>query len=79
MRSISSNVMITENDIATLLDRRIKRYEEMKVIEAINGNPQPQIDHTIERPQIERHVTTNDKRFRRLKFAGGAATSGPSR
>jgi hypothetical protein len=60
---------VTENDIAVLLDRRIKRYEEMKVIEATNGN-RPQIDQPIERPQIEPSprpmARTLDRRYRRL-------------
>jgi hypothetical protein len=51
---------VTENDIATLLDRRLKRIQqmEMKVIEA---QPQPQ---TIEvRPSLPR---VTDRRFRRM-------------
>jgi len=65
---------VTENDIATLLDRRIKRLQEMEmgVIEAkpINGNPHPQphIDHTTEQT-IETPKPlprTSDRRYRRL-------------
>jgi hypothetical protein len=56
---------VTENDIATLLDRRIKRYEEMKLIEAkpINGNRQPQtqmIEASKPLPRIA------DRRYRRI-------------
>jgi hypothetical protein len=70
---------VTENDIATLLDRRIKRYEEMKVIEAkpVNGKPQPQpqpqiIDQSIERPQTQMIEASKplpriaDRRYRRI-------------
>jgi hypothetical protein len=64
---------VTENDLATLLDRRIKRYEEMKLIEAMNGNQQTQIidQPTIEQPQPQIETprpkpTTNDRRYRRL-------------
>jgi hypothetical protein len=56
---------VTENDLATLLDKRIKRYEEMKLIEAkpINGNPQPQpqmIEASKPLPRIA------DRRYRRI-------------
>src|SRR2546429_7933345 len=62
---------VTENDIATLLDRRIKRYEEMKLIEAkpINGKQQPQITEQAAEQKIEAPpplVRTNDRRFRRF-------------
>jgi hypothetical protein len=53
------SAQVTENDIATLLDRRIKRYEEMKLI------PQ-RIEHqqAVEiRPPLAR---TGDRRFRRI-------------
>jgi hypothetical protein len=65
---LAVTAMVTESDIATLLDRRIKRYEEMKLIE--NGNPpqQPQIKQTTP-PMIEpsRPLSrTVDRRFRRM-------------
>jgi hypothetical protein len=46
---------ITENDIATLLDRRIKRYEEAKLIE---HQPQP----AVMKPTLPQA----DRRFRRI-------------
>jgi hypothetical protein len=49
---------VTENDIATLLDRRIKRMEQMKVIEA-----QPQTQ-TIDAPKPLPRL--NDRRYRRI-------------
>jgi hypothetical protein len=55
---LAVTAMVTENDIATLLDRRLKR------IEAMNGKPQT-IDQTIEAkpPPLPRLV---DRRFRRV-------------
>jgi hypothetical protein len=49
---------VTENDIATLLDRRIKRMEQMKVIEA-----QPRTQ-TIDAPKPLPRLT--DRRYRRI-------------
>jgi len=34
---LAVTAQITEQDFATLLDRRLKRLEEMKLIEATNG------------------------------------------
>src|SRR5437868_14840508 len=51
---------VSGNDIATLLDRRLKRIEQM------NGKPQPQ---TINQPQIEAPKPlprVADRRFRRM-------------
>ena len=53
---------VTEGDFATLLDRRLKRLEEMKLIEAngakvIEAQPQP----VETKPPLAR---TNDRRFR---------------
>jgi hypothetical protein len=55
---LAVTAMVTENDIATLLDRRLKR------IEAMNGKPQT-IDQTIEAkpPPLPRLA---DRRFRRV-------------
>jgi hypothetical protein len=56
--------LVNEQSFAELLDKRLKRIAEME-----NGKQQAQI---IEQPQIEtrpvrpQHVTTNDRRFRRL-------------
>ena len=52
---------VTENDIATLLDRRLKRIEqmEMKVIEAKAVPPQA----IEEKPPLPRLV---DRRYRRI-------------
>jgi hypothetical protein len=59
---LAVTAMVTENDIATLLDRRIKRYEAMN-----NGNlieqkiiDQPQIDTPKPLPRLA------DRRFRRM-------------
>src|SRR5215469_11751482 len=61
---LAVTAQVTEGDFATLLDRRLKRLEEMKLIEAngakvIDAKPQP-----IEtKPPLAR---TNDRRFRRF-------------
>ena len=56
---LAVTAMVTENDIATLLDRRIKR------IEAMNGNPQPQtIEQPIEAPKPLPRIA--DRRYRRF-------------
>jgi hypothetical protein len=50
---------VSENDLATLLDRRLKRIEqmEMKVIEA---KPQPQMEVKPPMPRLA------DRRYRRM-------------
>jgi hypothetical protein len=62
---LAVTAQITDNDIATILDRRLKRIEEMKLIEATNGakviGAKPQQVET--KPPIAR---TNDRRFRRF-------------
>ena len=61
---LAVTAQITEQDFATLLDRRLKRLEEMKLLEA-NGakvtDTQPQPVET--KPPLAR---TNDRRFRRF-------------
>jgi hypothetical protein len=59
---LAVTAMVTEQDFATLLDRRIKRYEAMN-----NGNlieqkiiNQPQIDTSKPLPRLA------DRRFRRM-------------
>jgi hypothetical protein len=69
---LAVTAQITEQDFATLLDRRLKRLEELKLIEAngakiseaqpINGEPQRQ-PHVETKPPLAR---TNDRRFRRF-------------
>jgi len=51
---------VSENDLATLLDRRLKRIEqmEMKVIEA-KPTPQPQVEVKAPLPRLA------DRRYRR--------------
>jgi hypothetical protein len=59
---------VTENDIATLLDRRIKRYEEMQA-RTIEAKPAQTIDQPIDPPQLEPSkplARTLDRRYRRL-------------
>jgi hypothetical protein len=61
---LAVTVQITEQDFATLLDRRLKRLEEMKLIEAngakvIDASPQP----VETKPPLAR---TPDRRFRRF-------------
>ncbi len=56
---LAVTAMVTENDIATLLDRRLKR------IEAMNGKPQ-QIDHTPQMEASKPLPRTSDRRYRRL-------------
>jgi len=61
---LAVTAQITEQDFATLLDRRLKRIEEMKLIEAngakiIEAQPQP----VETKPVLAR---TNDRRFRRF-------------
>lgn len=43
---LAVTAQVTEKDFATLLDQRIKRYEQMKLIEAkpVNGSPAMRID-----------------------------------
>ena len=61
---LAVTAQITEQDFATLLDRRLKRLEELKLIEA-NGaqviDPKPQPVET--KPALAR---TPDRRFRRF-------------
>jgi len=52
---LAVTAMVTENDVATLLDRRLKRME------AMNGKPQPQTIET--KPPLPRLA---DRRFRRV-------------
>jgi hypothetical protein len=63
------SVMVNEQDFASLLDARIKRYEEMQA-RTIEAKPQPQtIEQPIDPPQIEpyrSHPITTDRRFRRM-------------
>jgi len=60
---LAVTAQITEQDFATLLDRRLKRLEEMKLLEA-NGamviDARPQVET---KPALAR---TNDRRFRRF-------------
>src|SRR6516164_8013072 len=61
---LAVTAQITEQDFATLLDRRLKRIEEMKLLEAngarvIDAPPQP----VETKPPLAR---TNDRRFRRI-------------
>jgi len=61
---LAVTAQITEQDFATLLDRRLKRIEEMKLLEAngaqvIDAKPQP----VETKPPVAR---TNDRRFRRI-------------
>ena len=61
---LAVTAQITEQDFATLLDRRLKRIEEMKLLEAdgakvIEAQPQP----VETKPVLAR---TNDRRFRRF-------------
>jgi hypothetical protein len=61
---VGVTAQVTEGDFATLLDRRLKRLEEMKLIEAngakvIKAQPQP----VETKPPLAR---TNDRRFRRF-------------
>jgi hypothetical protein len=52
---------VTQNDFATLLDQRIKRYQEMKLIPHA---PQSVGDGAVEiKPRLAR---TGDRRFRRI-------------
>jgi hypothetical protein len=70
---LAVTAQVTEGDFATLLDRRLKRLEEMKLIEAngakiidaqpINGKasePKPEVET---KPPLAR---TPDRRFRRF-------------
>jgi hypothetical protein len=61
---LAVTAQITEQDFATLLDRRLKRLEEFKLIEANGGkvtDAQPQPVET--KPPLAR---TPDRRFRRF-------------
>jgi hypothetical protein len=59
---LAVTALVTENDIATLLERRIKRYEEMNNGKLIDQKPQthPQIEQSKVLPR------TNDRRLRRM-------------
>ena len=59
---LAVTALVTENDIATLLERRIKRYEEMNNGKLIDQKPQthPQIEQSKFLPR------TNDRRLRRM-------------
>ena len=69
---LAVTAQVTEGNFADLLDRRLKRLEEVKLIEAngakiseaqpINGEPQRQ-PHVETKPPLAR---TNDRRFRRF-------------
>jgi hypothetical protein len=69
---LAVTALVTENDIATLLERRIKRYEEMKLIENGNQPPpqqieQPTIEHQPQMIETSRPLSrTSDRRFRRM-------------
>src|SRR5262245_26390985 len=58
---LAVTAQITDNDIATLLDKRIARLEEMKANQAKGTDVQPQQIET--KPAL---VRTNDRRFRRF-------------
>jgi hypothetical protein len=55
---LAVTAMVTENDIATLLDRRIKRME------AMNGKPQTIANQAIETKSPLPRLA--DRRFRRM-------------
>ena len=57
---LAVTAVVSERDFATLLDRRLKRIEEMKLIEPAinNGNSQVEIKHPL--PRVP------DRRFRRI-------------
>jgi hypothetical protein len=56
-----TGIVEADSDFATLLDRRIRRMEQAKLIE---HHPSPPTDGTVEiKPPLAR---TNDRRFRRL-------------
>lgn len=59
---LAVTAVVNEGDFASLLDRRLKRIAEM------NGQAKTQVPKQIEAPTDVRpqHVTTNDRRFRRL-------------
>jgi hypothetical protein len=61
---LAVTAVVSEQDFATLLDRRLKRLEELKLLEAngakaIDAQPQP----VETKPPLAR---TNDRRFRRF-------------
>ena len=60
---LAVTAQVTEGDFATLLDRRLKRLETLKLLEA-NGamviDAKPQVET---KPALAR---TNDRRFRRF-------------
>ena len=62
---LAVTAQIVDNDIATMLDARIKRFEEMRLIEATNAtkviDAKPQPVET--KPPLAR---TSDRRFRRF-------------
>jgi hypothetical protein len=63
--ALLATAVVSEGSFAELLENRIRRFEEMKLVEAkptINGN-------NVEPPKVDVKpplAHTNDKRFRRL-------------
>jgi hypothetical protein len=54
---------VTENNLATLLDRRSKRIQEMETEKLIEAKPQPVAPAVEVKPPLP-HVS--DKRYRRI-------------
>ena len=57
-----ATAIVDERDFATLLDQRIKRLEEMKLIEAKATDAKPHVEVEV-KPPLAR---TPDRRFRRF-------------
>jgi hypothetical protein len=61
MPKLMAVAQVTENDLATLLDRRIKRLQEMEAGRLIEARPQPTAVEV--KPPMPRLA---DRRYRRL-------------
>jgi hypothetical protein len=64
MPKLAVVAQVTENDIAVLLDRRIKRIQEIEAGKLLEARPQSAPD--VEPVDARLPPRTSDKRFRRI-------------
>ena len=57
---LAVTAVVSEQDFATVLDRRLKRIEEMKSAKVIDGEKAPQIEAKPAMPRLM------DRRYRRM-------------
>ena len=61
---LAVTAVVTEQDFATLLERRIQNFERIQNGKSLEAKPQPTIEATIETPKPLPRVA--DRRFRRM-------------